>query len=138
MIFFTDENIPIKAAQMLGIFEEKHQIRACQDWFERGTPDTDWMAEVSSWDESETTVVVGGDSRILKNEVEKQVLKDSKLTFVLLAQRWLHLEWPVYAWKIIKVWPNIVQTVEQVRYPMVFKVAVGGLKIQTIGRISNL
>ena len=138
MIFFTDENFQIKAAQMLGIFEEKHEIRACQDWFQRGTPDIEWMEEVASWDESETTVVVGGDGRILTNEVEKQVLKNSKLTFVLLARGWLHLEWPVYAWKIIRVWPRIVRNVEQAHYPMVFKVAVGGLTIETIGRTSEL
>lgn len=136
MIFFIDENIPIKAAQMLEAFEEKHEIRACLDWFERGTPDTVWMKKIVRW--NKTPVVVGGDGRILKNNVEKQAIKECGLMYVLLAQGWLHLDWSVYAWKIIKIWPNIVTNVEQARYPLLFKVPVSASKIQNLGRISEL
>lgn len=138
MIFFTDENISKNAAYMLDNFEQKHEVRACLDYFDRGTPDTEWMRVVASWDESDTTVVVCGDGRILKNKVEKQVLKECGLMFVLLAPGWLHLEWSVFGWKIVKAWPHIVKNIEQARYPMVFEVPVSGLKIQTRGRISNL
>lgn len=121
---------------MLDAFEEKNEIRSLLDGFERGTPDTEWLKEIALWDK--TPVVVSGDSRILKNKVEKQVLKECNLMYVLLAQGWLHLEWPCYAWRIIKIWPSIVTNVQQARYPMIFKVPVSGSKIQNLGRISKL
>lgn len=138
MIFFTDENISKKAAQMLAIFEPKHEVRACKDYFDEGTPDTEWMPAIASWNGGQPTVAVCGDGRILKNRVEKRVLKECKLMFVYLAPGWTNLQWPVFAWKIIKVWPDIVRNVKQARYPMVFEVAASSLKIQSGGRISNL
>ena len=138
MIFFTDENISKNAAHMLDIFEQKHQVRACLDYFEQGTADTDWMQAIMSWGENETTVAVCGDGRILKNKAEKRVLKECQLMFVYLARGWTNLEWSVFGWKIIKVWPDIVKNVEQVHCPMVFEVAAGSLKIKAIGRINNL
>jgi hypothetical protein len=138
VIFFTDENISKNAAYMLSYVEPRHQVRAHLDYFKGGTPDTDWLREVASWNEDETTVVVCGDSRILKNKVERQVLKECELMFVLLAPGWLHLKWPVYAWKIVKAWPDIVKNVEQARYPMVFEVMAGTLTVNPRGRVSKL
>jgi len=138
VIFFTDENISKRAAYMLDSFERQHQVRAYLDYFDRGVPDTDWIPVVASWNENDTTVAICGDGRILKNKVEKQVLKEYNLMFVYLAPGWTNIEWSVFGWKIVKVWPNIVKNVEQASYAMVFEVAVGNLKIQTRGRISNL
>jgi len=138
VIFFTDENISKKAAYMLDIFEQKHQVRACLDYFDQGTPDTVWMRDIASWDENEPVVAVCGDGRILKNEVQKRVLKECKLMFVYLARGWTNLRWEVFAWKIIKAWPDIVKNVQQARHPMVFEVSAGGLKVQASGRISDL
>ena len=123
---------------MLGYVEPRHQVRAHLDYFKGGTPDTEWLREVASWNEDETTVVVCGDSRILKNKVERQVLKECELMFVLLSPGWLHLKWSVYSWKIVKAWPDIVKNVEQARYPMVFEVMAGTLRINPKGRVSKL
>ena len=138
MIFFADECISKNAAYMLDIFERQHQVRACLDYFDKGTPDIDWMQAIASWNKTETTVAVCGDGRILKNKVQKRVLKECELMFVYLAPGWTNLQWSVFGWKIVKVWPDIVKNVEQARYPMLFEVAAGGLKIQARGRISNL
>jgi len=64
-------------------------------------------------------------------------LKECNLMFVCLAPGWPRLPWDDYAWKIVKVWPDIVKNVAQARYPMVFEVTVG-LKILIIGQISKL
>jgi len=138
VILFTDENISKNAAYMLGYVEPQHQVRAFVDYFKSGTPDTVWMREVALWNEDETTVIVCGDGRILKNRVEKQVLKECGLMFVLLASGWTNLEWRDFAWKIVKVWPDVIKNVEQARYPMVFEVMAGTLKIHPRGRISAL
>jgi len=121
---------------MLSYFERKHQVRAHLDFFPRGIPDTEWMSTVALWDE--TTVVVCADGRILKNKVERKVLKECNLMFVCLSPGWTHLEWTIYGWKIIKAWPDIVKNVEQAPYPMAFEVAVGSLKIQSRGLIRDL
>jgi len=136
VICYIDENIPIKAAQILDAFDGQNEIRSLLDWFERGTPDIEWMKKITLWDKS--PVVISGDSRILTNKAEKQILKECNLMYVLVAQGWLHLEWPRFAWRIIKIWPSIVTNVKQARCPMIFKVPVSGLKIENIGRISNL
>ena len=136
MIFFTDECVPTNAARMLSYFEQEHEVRAHEDHFEKGTPDTDWMQVLAKW--NETTIVISGDGRILKNKAEKRVLKECGLTFVYLALGWTNTVWREYGWKIIKVWPDIVRNVVDARYPMVFEVMVGSLKVQPVGHISNL
>lgn len=134
MIFFTDENISFRAAYMLDQFYDEHAVWAFLDHFKAGTPDPEWLAKVASWEE--VPVVIAGDGRILKNKVERQVLKGSGLRFVYLAPGWTNLVWPAFAWRIVKVWPDIVRKVEQARYPMVFEVAIGG-KVTVLGRTSE-
>ena len=120
---------------MLNNFDRDNEIRASLDYFDEGTKDEEWMRVVASWDSS--SVAVCGDGRILRNKVEKKVLKECGLMFVYLASGWTNLVWVQFAWKIVKVWPDIVKNVKQVRYPMVFEVTPR-LKIQSRGRISTL
>ncbi len=138
MRFFTDECVPTNAAHMLSYFEQEREVRALLDYFDKGTPDIDWMQVLAKWNENETTIVVSGDGRILKNKVQKHMLKECGLMFVHLASGWTHTVWPDYGWKIIKVWPDVVRNVVDARYPMAFEVMVGSLKVRPIGRISNL
>ncbi len=135
MIFLTDENISPRAAYMLDQFDHKHEVRAFVDYFKEGTPDTEWMLAVASWED--TTIAVSADGRISRNEVERQVLKECELMFVYLAPGWVHLGWEKYAWKIIKAWPAIASIVEQARYPMLFEVSTLG-KVRALARISKL
>ena len=135
MIFFFDANISQYAAHMLGHFDRKNEMRASIDYFKEGTADTEWIPVVASW--SNNPVAVCGDGRILRNRVQKQLLKDHELRFVFLASGWTKQTWEVIAWKIVKVWPNIVRSIKQARHPMVWEVTIN-LKIQPIGRISGL
>ena len=132
-----DENISKDFAYLLDRFEQKHEIRACLDYFPKGTADIVWMREIASWGGDGTVVAICGDGRILTNEVERQVLKESELMFVYLAPGWTNITWHEQAWKIIKVWPDIVENIERARYPMVFEVSVQ-LKLRVIGRTSRL
>lgn len=135
MIFFFDENIIEHVARMLAAFDRNHEMRHAVDHFDRGTPDTEWIPVVASW--KGNPVAVCADGRILRNKVERKALKDSGLMFVYMASGWTNTPWADYAWKIIKVWPQIVRNVSEARYPMVLEVSVG-LKIQEIGRIDKL
>ena len=120
---------------MLNHFERKHEVRAFIDYFEQGDPDVEWIKTVSSW---KNTAILCGDGRILKNKAEKQVLKDSNLTFVHLAKGWTTLPWPEFGWKIVKVWPDIVGNVLQASKPMIFEVSVGKLKVTSMGLTNAL
>ncbi len=136
MIFLFDENISPRAAHMLTCFDEKHELRAFEDYFMRGTRDVEWLRVAGEWDEA-SVAVVAGDGRILRNKVERQALKECRLTFVYLAPAWMHLCWHEFAWKIVRVWPDVVRNVEQAPHPLLFEVSPGG-KLRTLGRISNL
>ena len=136
MIFFTDENIPKNIAYMLSYFEQNYEVRAYLDYFPKGEPDIGWMRAITKWNEK--LVAVCADGRILRNKVERRVLRECGFTFVYLASGWTNIPWPTYGWKIIKAWPDIVKNVEEARYPMVFEVKVASLKIQSYGRIQDL
>jgi hypothetical protein len=86
---------------MLSYFEQAHEVRAHEDHFDKGASDSDWLQVVATGDE--TTIVISGDGRILKNKVEKRMLKECGLMFVCLAPGWTHTVWRDYGWKIIKV-----------------------------------
>ena len=135
MIFFFDENISEYAARMLAAFDRNNEMRAAVDHFERGTPDTEWIPVVASWDDD--PVAVCADGRILKNKVERHVLRECELMFVYLATGWTHTPWEEYAWKIVKAWPQIVKNVGEARYPMLLEVSTRP-KVQSIGRIDSL
>jgi hypothetical protein len=135
VIFFFDENMPESAARLIGVFDRKHEVRHLLDRFPRATPDVEWIRTVASW--AGNPVAVCADGRILRNEVEKKVLRECGLMFVYMASGWTNTEWPVYAWKIVKVWPDVVRSVEQARFPIVLEVTLG-LKVRTYGRIDSL
>jgi len=135
MIFFFDECVSPYMAAMLGQFDRDHEMRASSHYFDQGTPDTEWMPVVASWDND--VVVVSGDGRILRNKVERKVLKECGRSFVCLAPGWTKLPWNEYAWKIVKVWPDIRKNIEEARFSIILEVSLS-LKVQTLGRIDKL
>ena len=135
MIYFTDENISEYFARMLDIFDQVNEVRAHIDYFEKGTPDVEWIKQLTTW--GKETVIICGDSRILSNKAEKAVLKECNLMFVLLASGWTKMPYNDLAWKIVKVWPDITKKVSQANYPMIFDVSLN-LKIRSRGRVSSL
>ena len=127
MTFFTDECFIHKANALLEAFDRHNQIRAFLDCFNAGTPDEEWIPAVSRWEPK--PVVISGDFRILKNKVQRQVLSDAGLTFVCLTDGWLNMRWNEYAWKLIKAWPNVVESTAAVLRPTVFEVSGSTLKV---------
>ena len=91
---------------------------------------------MGEWDPK--PIVIGGDGRILKNKAERAALRQADLSFIYLTSGWTNLEWPVFAWKIIKVWPDVVRNVETARMPTVYEVGPGNLKVKRIGDTARL
>jgi hypothetical protein len=134
MIFFTDECFMYKANALLEAFDRENEIRPLLDHFQPGTPDVMWIPEIAKWNPK--PVVVCGDGRILRNRVERKVLAEAGLTFVCLSSGWTNLEWNVFAWKIIKAWPSIIQSSTRVLRPTVFEVSPQTLKIEKTYQLS--
>lgn len=113
---------------MLEAFDPEHEIRAHRDHFEPGAPDTRWLATIAEWEPK--PVVVCGDGRILRNPTERRVLMSCGLTFVYLEKGWTSAKWDDFAWRFVKVWPNIVRNASKTREPSVFAVNFSSLKVQ--------
>ena len=121
---------------MLEIFDLEHEVRHLIDYFPRGTADTAWIHAIAQWDPR--PIVLAGDGRILRNKAEAAVLRDANLSFVFLAGGWSNLPWETQAWKLLRVWPDIVRNVLRARMPTIFEVAVGTGKIRRISDTKSL
>ena len=136
MIFLADENISTRLSRILDIFDTKYEYRSLTDYFEAGTKDVVWIREVAEWDPN--PIILSGDERILRNKVERKVLKDSNLSCVFLSGSLLNLSWNDLVWKMLKVWPNVVRDVSKVRNPTVFVIKGRDLKVELIHATAKL
>ena len=134
--FFADESISIRLVRMLVIFDRKNRIRGLQHSFPRGTPDTRWIREIAAWNPK--PVIICGDGRITRNPVERAVLREAGLTFICFSIGWMNLSWEVQAWKLIKVWPDVLRAVSKIKEPTLFKVTVSSLKVQEVQPIAQI
>jgi len=134
VIFFADENISSQAAKLLEVFERKHEVRPHKAYFLPGISDTEWISQVASWEPK--PAILGGDGRILTRPAELEALKQARLTFVFLAKGWTNLAWETFAWKLLKVWPDVVQNVERVRLPSLFQVTINE-KVEHQGTLAS-
>jgi PIN like domain len=122
MRFFFDRNMSAKLARMVDIYERDHQVRHLDDdsRFCTTTTDIEWI-KVLGQDEP-PWVAVSGDGRILRNKTEAAALKEAKLTFFCMAKTWTHMGIHEYAWRFLKIWPDIVENAK-VATPRIFNVA---------------
>jgi len=81
--------------------------------------------------------VVSGDGRILKNPAALQVLKDLTITFFLFAGSWFSLKWPEFAWKAVKVWPEVIAAASPPR-PSVYRIPVSATKVEFVSYTDDL
>lgn len=122
---------------MLEAFDRRHKVSAHDDYFGQATSDIEWLASIGCW--SPKPVVICGDGRILKNKAERAVLRDQQLMFVYLAPGWTNLNWASdFAWKIVKVWPEIVSEVQRAREPTIFEVAPKSLKVSLMQKVRDI
>jgi hypothetical protein len=109
MRFFFDRCMSIRLARMVSAFDAEHTIRHHDEdsRFHAETPDAEWIAALAG--EADPWVVLSGDGRILKNKVERAALLSANLKFFCMGKAWMAMRLHEYAWKFIKVWPDIVE-----------------------------
>ncbi len=128
--FFFDRNLPVALARMLGHYPIGATITYLDDRFERTAPDSEWLLAIAEWDP--IPVVMSGDGRILRNPAEAQVLRGLPISFFLFASGWFKLPWREFAWKAVKIWPEVVAAAAP-RQPTVFRIPVSAQRIETVG-----
>ena len=131
MRFFFDRNMPLRIARMVDVFETENVVRHHDDdgRFHEQTTDIEWLDTLRQ--DEEPWVIVSGDGRILKNKAEAQQLRQTGFTFFCLAKQWMHMNFRTeYAWKFLRVWPQIVENAELSKH-RVFEVSGGSaLKVE--------
>jgi PIN like domain len=124
MNFFCDRCMPIRIARMVDAYESIHTVRHLDDdeRFHRKSPDEEWIATIGNDDPK--WIALSGDGRILKNKVMRTVVQKAGITFFCMASPWCNMPAPEYAWKFMRVWPQIVEAAQHSRAPL-FEVAGG-------------
>jgi PIN like domain len=132
MRFFFDRCMALRIAKMVGAYETTHTILHHDEdsRFHKKTPDTEWIGVLGT--DEPKWVVISGDGQILKNRVERAALSSANLTFFCMDKAWMNMKLHEYAWKFIKVWPEIVETASRHKSKL-FKVTGGSsLKIEPL------
>jgi hypothetical protein len=124
VIFFTDENFIHRAALMLRVFDDQHEVQPFLEQFARGTPDESWIPLVGG--RNPKPIIVSGDGRILTNGVQRQLLRESGCIYVHLLPGWTNTSWETYAYKIIKYWPDVVRRCAAARHQAIFALRLNG------------
>ena len=131
MKFFFDRNMSVYLARMITALERDHTIQHHDEdpRFQTTTPDTEWISVLGK--DRPTWVVISGDGRILRNKAERSALREAKLNFFCLSKQWMHAPKYEFAWKFVKVWPDILENAKLMSsYQCVFEVTGGkSLKI---------
>lgn len=136
MTFLADENFQQQAVRLLEAFDQQNSIRHLTEVFERGEKDVKWLGSAGKMEPK--PIILSDDGRILRNTVERTALRSSNLTFVHLAPGWTNLGWPEFAWKIVRVWPAILESTRRVARPSVSEVKVGNLAVALVSQTARL
>ncbi len=130
--FFFDANMSRRLADMAKIYVgNSHIIKHHDERFDPGTTDVDWIAALGK--EDPKWVVISGDSAILKNKAEKEVLHEANLTFFRMPKGWPQTAFAEMVWKFFRVWPMIISGAD-VSPPKQFDIQLGkNPKIELVG-----
>ena len=126
MRFFFDRNMSKYLAEAIDKLDRENEIKHHDDdpRFNIRTPDIEWITTLSKDDPP--WIILSGDGSILTNNAELAALKEAKLTFFCMSKRWLHMDIFEYSWRLIKVWPIIVENSKRsLLRPQIFEITGG-------------
>jgi hypothetical protein len=130
MRFFFDRCMSIRIARMINAYESEHTIRHHDEdsRFSPTTKDEEWISALARDDPP--WVALSGDGRILTNKVMRAQLQRVGLRFFYMAPPWMKMKLHEYAWKFVRIWPEIVNTAHTAKGQL-FEVAGGrALKVR--------
>ena len=106
MKYLFDNNLPASYASALNALDKNNEIKHLKEIFEQDTPDIEWMNKLAK---EKNWVIITIDNGIRKNAYERKAWKESKLMVFFLAGRWTNFVYWDKAYRLIKVWPNIIK-----------------------------
>ena len=125
-----DNNLPSKLAKTLSFLEGddgiivKHLSEICSP----DTSDIKWLTQLS--DEGEWFVITK-DNQIRKTSHERKAWQESHIPIVFLPKSWKNFSLWEMAWRIIRYWPNLKESINYNRKNKSFELLING-KINVI------
>jgi len=137
MNFFFDRNMPPQLAKMIAAYDIKNIITHHNDdpRFNETTTDIEWISVLGG--DSSPWNILTLDAAILRNKAERSALRESNLTFFCFKHGWLNLTIHEKAWRLVKIWPLLVNSVDRA-IPTVFDVPVSATRIDKISATKGL
>ena len=127
MKFFFDANFPrgiARAVSEVTAAKRDIDIELHDDVFDPGTKDQVWLSQLGRL--KEKPIVIGGDGAILRRKAEAEALRESGLTYFLLAKGFTNLNVYAQASLFFKYWPRILEVAKSERSPCIYEIAING------------
>ncbi len=141
MTFFFDRNIAPRLARMVAGFEHgtKNSILHLDldPRFDRKDSDTLILNKLSGADPKPVFLTVDL-NMFYRNHHERQALKDSGLTCFFFVETFLNLEFPIQAWKLMRLWPEIVAQSRHCTRPTAFEIRPRSTEVQYVCLTSEI
>lgn len=123
---------------MLNIYDRSHTINHQDDdsRFAQDIDDVSLIRTVAS--DSPKPVFVTADTAMKRKPLERAALADSGLTIVFFRGGWAELDVHTHAWKMVRIWPDIVKAVTRCSEPTAFEIAPQARKVDRLCRTADL
>lgn len=120
-----DNQLPPKLAKTLSFLEGEDGIIVVhlKERFSPDVEDVEWinkLAKEGGW------FVITKDNQIRKRTHERRAWQESHIPIVFLQKTWINLNLWEMAWRLIKCWPNLKETIKQDRGRKSFQLSVNG------------
>jgi hypothetical protein len=117
--------MPPKLAKTLNFLEGDDGITVehLKEKFPPNTPDIEWITKLSKegkW------FIITQDNQIRKRSLEKKAWRESHIPIIFLQKSWIKLNLWEMAWRLIKYWPDLKETVTRNRKNESFQLTING------------
>lgn len=127
MRIIFDENLGARLPKMIELCYKEVDVSTVSTLGFRGKADVELFQEFAS--HRPVPVFVTKDMNITKRGDERTALKESGIHFVLLRWENSGMNLPEQAWRLLRVWPSIVDRVGRMSTPMQIMVNLNTFRI---------
>lgn len=114
MRFLLDNCLADRLAIALNVLSspDGHEVTHLAEKFGRDVKDVDWIRKLG---EEGDWVIVSGDYKITKRPHERSVWSNSGLTAFFLEKGWTNYKFWDQSWRLLRVWPHIVEQARMIQ-----------------------
>jgi hypothetical protein len=126
-----DNNMPSKLAKTLSFLEGDKGIPVIHlsEKYSPDTPDIGWIENLTK---EADWFVITKDNKIRRNPHERKVWQESHIPMVFLPKSWDNYTLWEMAWRLIKYWPRLKETISHNRKNESLELSIKG-KITVVG-----